>query len=319
MAVCIRARLPRLSRPELSGGAPVAYALVRLAPVGSDAPVRTALTGAGGEFTFAAVAPGAYRLRLERIGYTAEQTDAFAVAAGAMVERDLRSDPRAVSIQRIVATAECVSAENLARDSALAALWNEAQKGMETRRAFDDAYHYEFDATQYVTASLRNGGAMDSLRRRVVMDPRNRPDRNRSGWGRVSRRSMQLEVPDGGEILDPTFLRLHCLDGGLDEEAGVYTLGFRPRRSRRGRVDIRGELRLDRATLQVTSLEVEWTDAARELLQATVEYTDARVPGGTVRIPVGAIFSGRAPDSMHLGDIRGQILYANYGNLVRVR
>ncbi|HEX8244477.1 MAG TPA: carboxypeptidase-like regulatory domain-containing protein, partial [Longimicrobium sp.] len=287
--------------------------------VGSAAPVRTALTDAGGGFSFAAVAPGSYRLRLERIGYAAEQTDAFAVAAGETVERDMRSDPRAVSIQRIVATADCRSAENLAQDAALAALWNEAMKGMETRRAFDDAYHYEFDANQYATASLRNGGAMDSLKRHVVMDPRTRMDRNRSGWGQVSRRSMRLEVPDGREILDPAFLRQHCVDGGLDEEAGVYTLGFRPRRARRGRVDIRGELRLDRATLQVTSLEVEWTDAARTLLQATVEFTDAQVPGGTVRMPVGAIFSGQAPESMRMGEVRGQILFVNYGNLQRVR
>jgi hypothetical protein len=298
--------------------APVAYALVRLVPVASGAAPRRALTDAGGAFGFAAVAPGTYRLSLERIGFAAEQTDAFAVAAGQTVSRDIGSAPRAVAIQGIVATADCRTGPDLPRDPSLAALWNEARKGVETRRAFDDAYHYEFDARQYSTYSEVRGGALDSLVRHVILDPRTRVDRNRSGWGHVSRTGMMLEIPDGREILDPAFLRSHCLDGGLDEDAGVYTLGFRPQRSRRGRVDIRGELRLDRATLQVKSIEVEWTDAVRVLLQATVEYTDADVPGGTVRLPVGAVFSGRAPDSMHIGDVRGQIFFVNYGNLHRI-
>jgi hypothetical protein len=298
-------------------GAPVAYALVRLAPADPGMPVRTAITDAAGAFGFIAVVPGTYRLRLDRIGLEAEESAAFTVAAGQRVEREIRSVPRAVVIAGIVATAECRSAENLARDPALSALWNEAVKGMELRRAFDDAYHYEFDLDQYATASQHNGGALDSLKRHVVMDPRTRPDRNRSGWGRLSRTRMTLELPDGSEILDPAFLRLHCVDGGLDEEAGVYTLGFRPRTARRGRIDIRGELRLDRATLQVVSLEVEWTDAARTLLEATVQFGEANVPGGTVRLPVGAVFSGTPPESMRMGEVRGQVYFRNYGNLHR--
>ncbi|HSU12940.1 carboxypeptidase-like regulatory domain-containing protein [Longimicrobium sp.] len=299
--------------------APVSYALVRLAPVGTGAPPRTALTDAEGAFAFAAVAPGTYRLQLERIGFGSEATEAFTVAADQTVERDIRSAPRAVAIQGIVATAECRTAGNLAQSPSLAALWAEAVKAVETRRAFDDAYHYEFDMRQYSSYSERNGGALDSVVRHVTMDPRNRMDRNRSGWGRVSPQRMTLEIPDGHEILDPAFLRSHCLDGGLDEEAGVYTLGFRPQRSRRGRIDIRGELRLDRATLQVTSIEVEWTDAARVLMEATVEYTEATVPGGTVRLPLGAVFSGTAPASMHIGQVRGQVQFVNYGRLEKVR
>jgi hypothetical protein len=299
-------------------GAPVSYALVRLVPAAAGMPVRSALTDASGAFGFIAVVPGTYRLRLERIGVEAEETEAFGVAAGGTVERVIRSAPRAVSIPGIVASAECRSADNLAGDAALSALWNEAVKGMELRRAFDDAYHYEFDLAQYTTATLRNNGALDSMKRHVVMDPHSRPDRNRSGWGQVSRMRMTLELPDGREILDPAFLRLHCVDGGVDEAAGVYTLGFRPRTARRGRVDIRGEVRLDRTTLQVVSVEVEWTDATRTLLEATVEFGEAQVPGGTVRLPVGGVFSGHPPASMRMGEVRGQIQYLNYSELRKI-
>ncbi|HEX8242846.1 MAG TPA: carboxypeptidase-like regulatory domain-containing protein [Longimicrobium sp.] len=303
-----------------SGRAPVSYALVRLVPVGSGAPVWSALTDAAGAFEFIAVPPGTYRLRLERIGYAREQTETFSVAADQAVERELRSVPRPIAIAPIVASGStCTTAENLELNPAVEALWNEAWKGIETRRAFDEAYHYEFDENQYTFASLKNGGAPDSLKRHVTMDPHTRMNRNREGWGQVLPMHMTLEVPDGHEILDPGFLRLHCLDAGLDEQAGVYTLGFRPRRARRGRVDIRGELRLDRTTFQVTSIQVEWTDAERVLLQATVEFADAQVPGGTVRMPLGATFSGTAPESMNLGQVEGQVFFVNYGNLRKVR
>ncbi|HEX6750546.1 MAG TPA: carboxypeptidase-like regulatory domain-containing protein [Longimicrobium sp.] len=299
--------------------APVAYALVRLIPVGFNVPVRSTLTDGQGGFAFIAVIPGTYRLRLERVGYSAEQTEAFAVAADQRVERIIRSVPRAIAIAPIVATSGCRTDVNLQNDPALATLWNEAVKGMELRRAFDDQYRYEFDQNQYHTMSLQNSGAPDSLKRHVTLDPRTRMNRNREGWGQVRPNSMTLEVPDGREILDPAFLRLHCLDAGLDEAAGVYTIGFRPRRERRGHVDIRGELRLDRRTFQVTSLQVEWTDVTHVLLEATVEFGDAEVPGGTVRMPVIAFFSGHAPESMNLGEIRGEVQFVNYGNLQKVR
>ncbi|HEX6750547.1 MAG TPA: carboxypeptidase-like regulatory domain-containing protein [Longimicrobium sp.] len=301
-----------------SDGAVVSYALVRLASAEGGAPARSALTDAEGAFSFAAVVPGTYRLSLERVGYSSEATDAFAVAAEQTVERVIRSAPRAVAIRPIVATAECRTAENLERYPDLAALWNEAVKGMEARRAFDATYHYEFDQRQYATMTRRNGGALDSTVEHVVRDPRNPVNRNRSGWGTVRRDRMRLEIPDGTEILDPLFLSTHCLDSGMDEEAGVYTIGFRPRRSERGRIDIRGEMRLDRATLQVKSLQVEWTDATRVFLEATVEFTEAVVPGGAVRLPVGAIFSGSPPESMRVGEMRGQIMFVNYTNLYRV-
>lgn len=83
-------------------------------------------------------------------------------------------------------------------------------------------------------------------------------------------------------------------------------------------MDIRGELRLDRTTLPVVSVEAEWTDATRTLLEATVEFGEAQVPGGTARLPVGGVFSGHPPASMRMGEVRGQIHFLNYGGLHKV-
>lgn len=302
-----------------SDRAPVAYALVRLAPETPGAPVRTVLSDEAGAFTFAAVAPGTYRLRLERIGFTAEQSDAFTVADGQTVERDFRSVPTAIALRGIVATPGCRTAGNLQQDPALAALWNEAVKGVETRRAFDAAYHYEVDLTQLTTKIARGKTeSFDSTTVHAVMDPRRRTDRARQGWGHVNARTMDLEIPDGLELLDTAFLRTHCIDGGRDEESGAWTIGFRPVSSRGRRVDVQGELKLDTATLQVRSIEVEWWQGRRRLLQATVHFTDAHVPGGIVRMPIGADFSGHPPRSMRIDEVRGQVLFLNYGNLVKV-
>ena len=296
---------------------PVAYALVRLAPAGGGAG-RTAITDEHGAFAFGDVAPESYRLRLERIGFATEQTGVFAVAAGETVERTLGSQPRAVALAPIVASPVCRTGAELGQDSALAALWSEALKSIETRIAFDATYHYEYDAEQTLTATRQHGGRPQSLRKHIVSDPREPIDHNRSGWGWFTRTHIKLEVPDGREILDPRFLASHCLDGGLDEATGEYTLGFHPQRTRRGRVDIRGELRLERAMLQVSAIEVEWIDAERVLMSATVEFRDAYVPGGVVRMPVGAIFTGTTPPSMGMGDVRGEVRYVNHGQLRKI-
>src|SRR5215210_1549192 len=122
--------------------APIAYALIRLSSVGVAGAGRTALSDQEGAFGFAAVAPGTYRLSLERIGYATEVSEPFAVAAGESVERVLASRPNAIALAPLVATPECRTARDLERNPRLAALWREARKAIETARAFQDAYAY---------------------------------------------------------------------------------------------------------------------------------------------------------------------------------
>src|SRR4051794_27606992 len=64
---------------------PISYALIRLAPADAPGHGRTAISDAEGAFAFAAVAPGTYRLTLERIGYSSETSEPFAVASGQVV------------------------------------------------------------------------------------------------------------------------------------------------------------------------------------------------------------------------------------------
>ncbi|HEX6750545.1 MAG TPA: carboxypeptidase-like regulatory domain-containing protein [Longimicrobium sp.] len=300
-----------------SDRAPVAYALVRLVSVGSGARPRTVLSDSSGAFAFPDVPAGTYRLSLERIGFAAERTEPFAVPAGGTVRRDLGSVPRAVAIPKLVVTPLCLTGADVAQDSALAALLAEAQKGIETRRAFDAAYRYEFNTAQWFA---RGGSRPKNVQwevSHVVMDPRTRVDREREGWGTASMLGMSLEIPDGREILEPEFLATHCIEASEDSAAGVYTLGFRPVRTRPRHVDIRGVLRMSRRTLEMETIQVEWLRWTTPLLKATVEYRDAYVPGGVVRLPIGAMFSGRPPPPVKSGRITGEIHFQEFGGLVR--
>ncbi|HEX2205581.1 MAG TPA: carboxypeptidase-like regulatory domain-containing protein [Longimicrobium sp.] len=306
-------------------GAPVAFALVRLLPEGAGAPKRTVLTDGRGAFRFEGVAPGAYRLQLERIGYTDETTEVFAVAAGETVERGFRSAPRAVTIEAITTTAgACYTAAELERDPELAALWREAVKGMETRAAFDARYRYTFDLRQtaVMEPTRRHRRAVhDTLTRTFVNDPLAAPvDRGRRGFGTIDRREVTLDIPDGKELLTPGFLTQHCLETASGEVEGAWELRFRPVRPRGGRVNLRGAVLVDAESFQLRALRLEYLSGRRRFMEATVHYQEARVSGGTVRLPAVALFSGRPPYplSRTLRSVTGEALYTNYGNVERV-
>jgi hypothetical protein len=297
---------------------PVAYALVRLSLEGGGAPVRSALTDEQGAFQFAAVLPGRYRISLERIGLRSEASEVFSVAAGETVERSLVSRPQAVSIPGITATPECRTRTDLTANPRLAALWEEARKGIETTRAFREAYAYAFEQRQYWSPD-RDDAPVDSLISRVINDPRRPPpNRDRRGWGEMSIGRIHLGVPDDREIIDPAFLQTHCLEGTADVSEDAFELSFRPVRPRRGRVDIRGTVHVERSTLQIQKIELEYMDGPDPFMDATIEYVDAIVPGGTLRMQAGVRFRAYPPRSALVGPVRGQVIFTNYSGLVRV-
>ncbi|MFL5386980.1 MAG: carboxypeptidase-like regulatory domain-containing protein [Longimicrobiaceae bacterium] len=307
--------------------APIAYALIRLSNVGVAGAGRTALSDREGAFAFAAVAPGTYRLSLERIGYATEVTEPFTVAAGERVERVLASRPNAIALAPLVASPECRTARDLDRNPRLAALWREARKAIETARAFQDAYAYTYEQRLYWSTNATPDARVDSSVSRVANDPR-LPWENRDrseytwgwggGWGWADRLDLHLEVPDGREILDPAFLTTHCLEGGAAQTDEGFELGFRPVRPRRGRIDIRGVMRVDRRTLQVKEIELEYLRERSSFLEATIVYQDVRLPGGTVRLPAGMTFAGRPLREVLRYPVSGQVQFVNYSGLTKV-
>lgn len=282
-------------------GAPVAFALVRLIPLPDGQP-RSMLTREDGGFRFTGVAPGTYRLRLERIGFQTETSEPVAVGPGEKVAHTFRSAPRTVRIAGVTGVARnCFTADQLDRESELAALWSEARKGVETKREFDREYVYSYHMIQLTRRDLvrpRPGEPAfvhDTIRNHIVNDPRRRrvrPDRGWQGFGREKGIELDVRIPDGTEILDPAFLTTHCLESGFTAAGDVWEIDFRPVRVNRGRYDVRGTVRVDRETFRLHSMELEYLKGSEAFVTANIVFRDARAPGGTLRLPTLITFSG---------------------------
>ncbi len=305
---------------------PVAFALVVLVGSQDGAARRTALSDSTGAYRFAGLEPGSYRLLLERIGFARQVSPALRVAEGATVTHDFVGRARPLVLEGITARAGCFTADALARDTVLAALWEEARKGVETRRALDRRYRYAFDLWQRTETQLlgRGGGGIrrDSVGRTVLNDPdsaavydRRRRERRARGYGVESRRGLDLELPEEKELLDPEFLRTHCLESGFEQEDGAYVLYFRPVRPARGRIDLQGQIRVDARDFQVRSLTFEYVRGrGKPFMTATLTYGDVHFPDGTIRMPVSGEFRGRPQGALRrsVGLVRGTVAYRNF-------
>ncbi len=304
-----------------SGGAPITFALVRLIPrAGGEA--RSTLTRDDGRFRFTAVRPGAYRLQLERIGFHAEASDSVTVPPGGTVEHTFRSAPRALVIAGVTGAAACYTESQLERDPELAALWREARKGMEIKRAFDQEYIYSFQMVQRTRRDLRDppdSAVHDTTRMRVVNDPRQRA--RRSGWdgfGRSEGIRLDVRVPDGAEILAPAFLSRHCLESGFVPleigEDSVWEFAFRPLRANQQRFELRGAVRVDRRTFQVHSMALEYLRGREPFVYAEIFFGNARVDTGILRLPMFIKFNGRPVEGAArvVRRVEGTVEYIEY-------
>jgi len=106
---------PRLHAQAVGGrlldrdsGAPVPAATLTLLDVEGQARAGTA-TDSLGAFRFSAVRPGAYRLRIARVGYAPTTTEMFEVSARESVELDMRLEAAAVPMIPVVVTARAVA------------------------------------------------------------------------------------------------------------------------------------------------------------------------------------------------------------------
>lgn len=285
------------------GGSPLPFALVRLVRAADPAaPVASVVTDAAGRFRFAAVAAGDYRLQLERIGHGRALSPTLRVQPGETLVHVLRGAVEPVQLAGITVRPEgpCLDAARLAEDPQMNALWNEARKGIETRRAFQQQFRFTRVWRQDVVTRLRlvrdtREVRMDTL----VSEPdsaaartRRRAERLRTeGYG--TRGGLVLTLPDEADLLDDAFLQGHCLETPVEEEAGSLAIRFRPVRDRRDAADIRGTLWLDARTFGVRRLDVQWVEGTFPIAWGHVDYGDVEVDRVRLRLPTGGRVEGR--------------------------
>lgn len=314
---------------DAAAGAPVPLSLVYLVPAaGPGEPLQRTVTDQAGAFRFDAVPAGSYRLRVERIGYTALPSEAFQVQGGGTAREVLRTAFTPVQIEGItVAGNACYTLDRLEQAPDLAVLWREAQKALETRRSFQEQYRYRFDMHLDGGARMRfmhdKRMVKDST---VVSDPdtvRARAARARkSGYGQQRGNHITIRVPSEIELLSDGFLRDHCLEGDPGGAAdGKWTLNFRPVRPSRDRLDLRGTVVLDTETFRVRELDYDYVEGDQRIGRATLAFGDVRTPIGVVRLPVGGTMVGKPGGVMGLvvQGFSGTMTLRNYRDFERVR
>jgi hypothetical protein len=261
------------------------------------------LTDAQGRFRFERVPAGEYRLQVERVGHQRVVSPVVRVEAGATLRHDIRAAVQPVQLAEItVGRTRCLTAGQLGQDSAVASIWNEARKGLETRRAFALQYRFTRVMRQEVALKPRIGKTNRELKEdTIVSEPdsvrvreqRRRASRGTDGYGRQGRTTFSLSLPNETELLDDEFLREHCLEASVNRAEGVVALRFRPLRPRGDRIDIRGTLWMDAETHLIRRLDLDWLDGNRSIAQGSVEYADTPIGGSTLRLPSRGGATGR--------------------------
>ncbi|HEX8433188.1 MAG TPA: hypothetical protein VF625_18005, partial [Longimicrobium sp.] len=276
---------------------------------------------------FDTVAAGTYRLRVERIGYTAPPTPRFTVRDGEAVRQTLSANLSAVVLAEIsTGRPACYTAARLREVPALETLWREARKGIETRRAFRYQYAYRYDARTRAVAHLRllRDRRMDTDTV-IYTDPDTLRARNervaRDGYLSRGRGNFVLTVPDDLELLSDEFLTTHCLEGNpARDEDGAWNLRFRPVRTPDDRVDVAGTLRVDASTFVVRGLTFEYLRGRRQMGSGSVTYSEVPTPAGRVRLPVLVRFTGDPAGTLGVvvTGFDGTVTYTGYRDFARV-
>lgn len=295
-------------------GAALSLLLIRLVPAVRQAGApQGVVTDVQGRFRFAGVPAGEYRIQVEQIGHERTLSPVLTVQPGATVQQDIRSTMVPIQLAGITVGGRCLTAAQLPGDPRLAALWNEARKGVETRRAVSLQYRYLRTLRQDIQIKPRIGRTQHETREEIVIsDPdsirererRVHESRQREGYGTQKRTSFTLSLPNETELLSDEFLREHCLETSVVEDEGAFALRFRPVRIVGGRVDIQGAVWVDAKTFLIRRLELEYLDGSRPSSQVTINYADTPIGGSVLRLPASGQVSGRPGGALGVAIVR---------------
>ena len=275
---------------ESDGGRPIAGGFISLLNSEGDA-VEVDFTAAGGIFSFRAPGPGRYRIRVERIGYANWVTEPYDVTAGQPLTVTVEVPPEPIRLGdlRVEVTASCL--DDPSEGAALATVWEEARKALETAVWAEGRGELTFTLREYERTldprHLTTLEAQSRTRRHVRLPPfRSLPARQlaTAGYALVDPDSAVFYAPDATVLLSSEFRDTQCFGLERAEVDGEPMLGitFRPRRGR-GVIDIEGTLWLD--------------EESAELRRAQIRYHNVPLPRNARRRHIGANLTfDRLPD-----------------------
>ena len=285
--------------PLISGG------FVSLLDQAGEA-LQADFTAADGVFSFRVPGPGEYRLRVERIGYANWVTEPYTLTAGQTlsITVEVPRQPVRLGDLRVEVTGSCL--DDPRQGEALATVWDEARKALETAVWAEDRGELTFTLTEYErTLDPRSLVTLEShsrTRPNVRLPPfRSLPARQltTAGYAVVSRDSSVFYAPDATVLLSEEFRDAHCFGLRRDEVEAEPRLGitFRPQR-RSNVIGIEGTLWLDEETAALREVELQYRHvplprgAERRRIGANLVFD--RLPDGPfyvrdwwIRFPVG--------------------------------
>ncbi len=241
---------------------PVPSALVVLIYPGG-ASNEGAMTDAQGRFTLIAALPGRYLVRAERTGYRTAEL-AIDLAAGETAEVRLTTALQVFVLPTVDVVGESQCTVRPGQGMLAYTLWDEARKALRATAFLQDAQRVRYTVRTYRNdVVLRNG--LTPRRRDAPRRVTGRPfttltpaELAEGGYVRGEGDSLSFHGPDAHVLLSDEFLDTHCLYVARADRATVG-LAFEPVQ-RRGIVDIRGVLRIDRRTGELRDVEYEYTD-----------------------------------------------------------
>lgn len=254
-------QLVRGTAREAESGRAIESGVITLLDAGGSA-IRAVLTDSMGEFGLRAPAPGAYRLRFERLGFRPLTTDRFTLEEGETETKSIRAAIVSVSLDRITVTDRPRCRVLPEADTVTARVWS-AVRGVLASAAAGETGWYP-----YVTIERYERDY--DYRRKLVTKERKWTQTGAStapfvavaasvleteGFVVRDRDSVTFYAPEARTLIAEEFLRTHCFRVRDERtERGRVGLDIEPI-PRRYVPDIKGTLWLDAASGELRRLD----------------------------------------------------------------
>jgi len=279
-----------------TAGTRVPYALVRVLPAGTER-----FTDARGNFAFAGLRLGAYRVQARQVGYEPFVWPVTLRAEGATLRIALQ--PLAIRLDELTVSVpgRCTAPGPPDPESAaaLTAIFAQLRESARRFAVLADSYPFQYFIERTFTDVLEGGAvrpvATDTVGYQSGARPRYRPG-NVIGWGvgPGGTRARAVQLPSLPDLADSTFIANHCFAfGGMverDDGRRVLRITFRAAVNLRT-PDVDGEADLDPDSYQLRALSTHLTypgraqpgiAAANATIQLTELFSNLVIPG-TVR------------------------------------
>lgn len=229
---------------------------------GDGRPIRAVLTDSTGEFGLRAPAPGAYRLRFERLGFRPLTTDAFTLDEGETETKAIRAAAVSVSLERIVVTDRPRCRVLPEADTVTARVWSAVRSVLASAAAAEagwyphvtiERFERDYDYRRKLVTKERKWTQTGATTAPFVAISASFLEQK--GFVVRERDTVTFYAPEARTLIAEEFLRTHCFRVRDERtERGRIGLDIEPV-PRRYLPDIKGTLWLDAATGELRRLD----------------------------------------------------------------